>query len=77
MKMSDAVVHELANLVSEGAILTSTEAARIAGYTADHICLLARNKRLLAEKKGRDWLIAAKSLNEYLKTEPKPGRKRH
>lgn len=37
--------------------VTTKEAARLTGYTADYIRYLAEHKRLRAVKPGRDWLI--------------------
>jgi len=56
--------------------LTSTKAAKLTGYTRDHIGLLLRRKIINGEKIGRDWVIAAKSLHAYIQKNPKPGPKR-
>jgi excisionase family DNA binding protein len=54
--------------------LTTTEAARLTGYTPDHIGLLRRRGRLTGEKRGRDWFISFESLEIYVKSNPKAGR---
>jgi excisionase family DNA binding protein len=53
--------------------LTTTQAARLTGYTRDHIGLLIRRELLSATKNGRDWLVDAQSLLDYVKKEPRPG----
>jgi len=54
--------------------LTTAEAAKVTGYTADHIGLLRRRGHLTGEKRGRDWFITAESLETYVKSNPKVGR---
>jgi hypothetical protein len=58
-----------------GRELTTIEAAKLSGYTADHITLLLRRKVLIGQKKGRDWFVEEDSLKKYVAAGPKPGRK--
>ena len=57
----------------KGESLTTTHAASLAGYTRDHIGLLLRRKIVLGNKVGRDWLVDAASLLDYVKKNPRPG----
>lgn len=56
-------------------LLTTPEAAQITGYATDHIALMLRKGLLGGAKRGRDWLVSASSLLEYIEKNPKPGRK--
>jgi hypothetical protein len=56
-------------------ILTTSEASELTGYTQDHIGLMLRRGLIIGEKRGRDWFIDAGSLFEYVKKNPRPGRK--
>lgn len=56
--------------------LTCLEASLLTGYTSDHISLLLRKGTINGQKRGRDWLLSAKSLYEYVQKKPHPGRKR-
>jgi len=60
--------------IPKPAYLTTAEAAKITGYTQDHIGLLRRRAKLAGEKRGRDWFISTESLEAYVKSEPKAGR---
>lgn len=42
--------------------VTSVEAASILGFTPDHIRKLIGQKKLKAEKLGRNWIIAKQNL---------------
>jgi excisionase family DNA binding protein len=55
--------------------LTTTEASELTGYTRDHIGLLLRRGLITGSKRGRDLFINSESLHEYVKTQPRPGRK--
>ena len=54
--------------------LTTSEAAKLTGYSADHIGLLRRRGQLIGEKRGRDWLITAESVEKYVQSKPRVGR---
>jgi|GEM_PF-4850322 len=56
-------------------ILTTADAAQLSGYTQDHIGLLIRRGLLSGVKTGRDWLVPADSLLQYVQTNPRPGPK--
>lgn len=56
--------------------LTCIQAARLTGYSADHISLMLRKRDLRGEKKGRDWFVDAMSLYEYVQRQPRPGPKK-
>ncbi len=44
--------------------LTSTEAATLLGFSADHIRNLINQGKLKAEKIGRNWIIDKKNLSK-------------
>ena len=56
-------------------LLTTSEASEFTGYTQDHIGLMLRRGLIAGEKKGRDWFVDATSLYDYVKKNPRPGRK--
>ena len=56
-------------------LLSTREAAEVAGYAQDHIALMLRKGVLKGKKPARDWLVEKASLYEYLKQPPRPGRK--
>jgi excisionase family DNA binding protein len=58
-------------------LLTTKQAAEVAGYSPDHIGLLLRRKLIQGEKIGRDWLVDEKSLTKYIEASPKPGPKQY
>lgn len=66
---------ELADAASKGESLTTNEAALFTGYSKDHIGLMMRKRILKGSKKGRDWFVDARSLNDYVKSNPHPGPK--
>jgi excisionase family DNA binding protein len=57
-------------------LMTTKEAAVRSGYSQDHIALLLRRGVLAGNKMGRDWFVDEKALNTYVKSNPKPGRKK-
>jgi hypothetical protein len=67
------ITKELRAVAKKGETLTSTRAAKLADYTRDHIGLLLRRKIVLGKKIGRDWLVDAASLHDYVKKNPRPG----
>ena len=46
--------------------ITTTEAARLSGYTLDHIRDLIKNKRVKGQLWGRQWQVDRRSLLAYL-----------
>ncbi|HDH07801.1 MAG TPA: hypothetical protein ENG89_02175, partial [Candidatus Moranbacteria bacterium] len=42
------------------------EAARLSGYTPEHLNLLCRTKRIKAEKIGRNWFTTEEWLDEFI-----------
>lgn len=55
-------------------LLTTAEAAARLGLSTERITHLIWSKRLVAEKRGRDWLIDAESVEVYAATPRKRGR---
>ncbi len=55
--------------------MTSSEAAKLTGYSRDHLGLLLRRRVVSGKKFGRDWVVDSKSLLAYVESSPKPGRK--
>jgi excisionase family DNA binding protein len=45
--------------------VSTKEAAKILGYTVQHLRLLIRQGQIEATKFGRDWLISRESLAKY------------
>lgn len=43
--------------------LTTIEAAKLLGFTADHVRRLISKEKIKAEKVGQNWLILPKSLS--------------
>jgi Helix-turn-helix domain len=56
-------------------MLTTPEAAELTGYSRDHLGLITRKGVIAGSKRGRDWLIEAGSLLNYVMSDPRPGRK--
>ncbi len=71
----ESINRELQIAAKRNEELTSTKAAELAEYSRDHIGLLLRRKLIIGEKIGRDWMVSAKSLHDYIKKNPKPGPK--
>ena len=57
--------------------ITTDEAAEVSGYHPEYVRYLAREGRIGAEKKGRDWWIDRDKLREYLATVEALGTKKH
>lgn len=57
--------------------ITTDEAADLSGYHPEYVRFLAREGRIGAEKKGRDWWINRDVLREYLATMEALGTKKH
>ena len=66
-------VTELRAAATAKRMLTSTQAAELGSYTRDHIGLLLRRKTVQGKKLGRDWIVDAASLHDYVKKNPRPG----
>lgn len=49
-------------------LMPLSEAARLSGYTPEHLNLLSRKGVLRSQKIGRNWHITKSALNEYLKS---------
>jgi hypothetical protein len=48
-------------------LLTLKDAATFTPYSAEYLNLLARKRKINAQKIGRDWLITKPDLFDYLK----------
>lgn len=48
-------------------LIPLSEAAAIAGFSQDHLGLLARRGRLRARKIGRNWVTTRAAVEEYLR----------
>lgn len=51
------------------------EASKIVGLSPDHLRRLAIEGKLWAIKIGRNWVTTEESVQAYLATNPRPGRK--
>jgi len=47
-------------------LLTVAEAARILGYTVQHVRVLIRTGKLKAKKLGRDWALREADVRNYM-----------
>ena len=56
--------------------ITTTEAARLTGYNAEHIRRLTRSGKVKAQKWGQVWQVSKSSLLAYLRQTEKLGEKR-
>jgi hypothetical protein len=68
---------EIRRAAQQNKELTCIQAAKLTGYTSDHISLMLRRRKLRGKKKGRDWFVEAQSLHDYIQENPRPGRKKH
>jgi excisionase family DNA binding protein len=75
MKVCNPQRKRLCKAASRGESLTTAEAAALTGYARDHIGLMIRRGNLQALKRGRDWLVNARSLLKYVMSNPRPGRR--
>jgi hypothetical protein len=57
--------------------ITTPDASRLTGYKRDYLAQLARDNRVVAEKRGRDWWIERESLLAYKAEMDSLGQKRH
>lgn len=57
--------------------ITTEEAAEISGYDIQHVRWLAREGRIGATKKGRDWWVDREVFRAYLEAMNALGNKRH
>lgn len=46
--------------------LTTRDAAKLLGYTVQHVRRLIREGRILGTRLGRDWLVDRESVRRYL-----------
>ena len=56
-------------------IITTKEAAEIAGRSRDQILYLLRHGIIKGKKMGRDWLTTREEVERYIASNPHPGRK--
>lgn len=56
-------------------IITTKEAAKIAGRSRDQILYLLRHGIIKGKKMGRDWLTTREEVERYIASNPRPGRK--
>ena len=55
--------------------LTTRNASERFGLSAAHLRRLLEYEKIKGVKTGRDWLVEVTSLEEYLASGPRPGRK--
>lgn len=55
--------------------ISLAEASKIVGLSSDHLRRLAIEGKLWAVKIGRNWVTTETSLQAYMATNPRPGRK--
>ena len=56
-------------------IITTKQAAEIAGLSRDQILHLLRHGIIKGKKMGRDWLTTRQEIQRYIASKPRPGRK--
>lgn len=61
--------------MTDSEMITVSEAAKLSGYTPQHVRLLIRQGLINARRAGGIWLVEASSLRSYLDNAPKPGPK--
>ena len=54
--------------------MTTTEAAQALGVSLRRVQAMVKAGRLIAVKRGRDWVISDKSVRAYQQTARQPGR---
>jgi excisionase family DNA binding protein len=55
--------------------ITTQEAANFSGLSQSHVRYLIRNGLVPGRKLGRDWVTTRRAIEEYLATNPRPGRR--
>jgi len=65
MQVKNENLENKINVRIENHLITLSEAARISGYTPEHLNLLSRKRILKSEKIGRNWFTTAEWVNEY------------
>ena len=55
--------------------VTTLQASDISGLSQAHIRRLLENNKVKGIKRGRDWLVLASSIQQYVATRPKHGEK--
>ena len=56
--------------------ITTREAIKASGYTANHLRILVLEGRIMGRKVATVWLVNRKSLDAYLKEQAERGEKR-
>ncbi len=56
--------------------ITTSEAAKISGYSMQHVRLLITSGKVKGQRFGRDWQISRSSLLAYIRKAEKLGAKR-
>lgn len=56
--------------------ITSEEAVRLSGYSANYLRILIRSGKIRGDKWARSWRISKSSLNSYLKSTSQLGKRR-
>ena len=56
--------------------ITTTTAAQLTGYHADHVRRLVLAGRVEARKFGRDWQVSRRSLLAYVRQQEQAGKRR-
>ena len=56
--------------------ITTDEAADLSGYHSDHVRRLILDKKIKAQKWGRDWQVSRSDLMAYVRRMEKAGEKR-
>ena len=57
-------------------LITLSEASNNSGFSSGHLNYLVRNNKIWGIKLGRNWFTTRKVLEDYLKTNRKPGPKK-
>jgi len=57
-------------------LISLRKAVEISGFSAGHLNYLVRKNKLPGMKLGRNWFITRKTLEIYLRSNRKPGRKK-
>lgn len=52
-----------------------SEAARISGYTIDHLRRLIQTEKMRGRRIGRNYVTTLSAVTEYMASLPRPGRK--
>lgn len=66
----------MSDLIAQGWVSTR-EAAKLTGYTADYVRQLIKREHITAQKVGRDWLVNLASLLAYKREMDRLGTTKH